>query len=86
MRHKQPVLEKHLRRAISASPSSTLRHSCTVNSISEDSEWVYVKYVDAEGQQRQIRAHFLIGADGKTGFVRKNYLEPKGIQMQWAEA
>jgi hypothetical protein len=26
----------------------------------------------------------LVGADGKTGFTRKNYLEPLGIRMEQA--
>ena len=44
-----------------------------------------VQYVDAGGQERSIRGKFLIGADGKTGYVRKKYLEPKGITMDHCE-
>ncbi|KAI5456872.1 hypothetical protein BGZ63DRAFT_365917 [Mariannaea sp. PMI_226] len=83
--HKQPTLEKHLRSVISASSCSSLRSNCTLTSISEDDDWVYAKYLDSAGAERQIRSRFLVGADGKTGYTRKKYLEPKGIHMQWAE-
>lgn len=81
------MLEKHLRKAITDTAGvSTLRSRCALTSISEDDEWVYAKYVDAAtGEEKRIRSRFLVGADGKTGFTRKMYLEPKGVQMQWAE-
>ncbi|KAF7116116.1 hypothetical protein CNMCM5793_004136 [Aspergillus hiratsukae] len=83
--HKQPVLEKHLRSVIKESQYSQLRSRCTLESIREDKDWVYVTYVDPEGTNRHIRARFLVGADGKTGYVRKQYLEPRGVTMDWAE-
>ncbi|KAH7231993.1 hypothetical protein B0J15DRAFT_517711 [Fusarium solani] len=83
--HKQPALEKHLRSLISAWSYSSLRSKCTLASISKDDDWVYSKYLDSSGVERQIRSKFLVGADGKTGYTRKKYLEPKGVHMQWAE-
>lgn len=83
--HKQPALEKHLRSVIKGSRHSQLRSRCTLKSIEEDKDWVYTSYVDPEGNNRRIRARFLVGADGKTGYVRKQYLEPRGIKMEWAE-
>ncbi|VUC24151.1 unnamed protein product [Clonostachys rosea] len=85
--HNQPVLEEHLRLAMSTTGFSNLRSSCTLVSISEDDDWVYATYTDASGAgaEKRIRGRFLVGADGKTGFTRKKYLEPRGIQMQWAE-
>lgn len=83
--HKQPTLEKHLRSVIKGSQYSQLRSRCTLKSIEEDKDWVYASYVDPEGNNRRIRARFLVGADGKTGYVRKQYLEPRGIKMEWAE-
>lgn len=56
-----------------------------MTSISEDDDWVYATYTNTAGVEKYIRGRFLVGADGKTGFTRKKYLEPKGIQMQWAE-
>jgi 2-polyprenyl-6-methoxyphenol hydroxylase-like FAD-dependent oxidoreductase len=83
--HKQPALEKHLRSVIKGSQHSQLRSRCTLKSIEEDEDCVYASYVDPEGNDRRIRARFLVGADGKTGYVRKQYLEPRGIKMEWAE-
>ena len=57
--------------------------------INEDDDHVYVDYDDGDGQRRKLRAAFLVGTDGKTGYVRKKYLEPKGILMErckgWVE-
>ena len=83
--HKQPVLERTLRDCVAAHPDSELRTQCTVTAISDDEDRVTVHYVDAIGQQKSIRASFLVGADGKTGYVRKRYLEPKGITMDKCE-
>ncbi|KAH8901383.1 monooxygenase [Thozetella sp. PMI_491] len=82
---KQPTLEKHLRSKIAQEPSSELRSSCELISIREEDDWVYAVYIDSAKKKRYARARFLVGADGKTGFVRKVYLEPKGVQLLWAE-
>lgn len=82
--HRQPILEEYLRKAVDKAGTSELRSNCTVTSISEDADWVYVTY-DNSGTQKKIRAKFLAAADGKTGFTRKNYLEPKGVKLEWAE-
>lgn len=83
--HKQPVLEKHLRSIPEQSRFCQVRTSCTLTSIDEDDDWVYVTYVDAIGIEKKIRSRFFVAADGKTGFTRKNYLEPKGVRLEWAE-
>lgn len=85
MRHKQPALEKHLRSVIEASTFSELRSSCSLTSIDEDNHWVYASYQNPAGAEKKVRAKFLVAADGKTGYTRKHYLEPKGIQLEWAE-
>lgn len=61
-----------------------IRGSCTVLSIEEDDEFVYTRYRDGRGAEHTIKSRFLVGADGKTGFTRKHYLEPKGIVMEKA--
>ena len=63
---------------------SELRSKATLTRIWEDETWVYCQYVDAQGAERQIRCKFLVGADGKTGFTRKKYLEAKGVTMEKA--
>ena len=79
---RQPILEKYLRLAATQHTSSQLRSSCTVTKIEEDNDWVYCQYSDVAGTQKMIRSKFLVGCDGKTGFTRKTYLEPKGVLME----
>lgn len=81
MSHKQPALEKQLRLAMNKT-FCNLRSNSTVVAIEEDEEFVYVEYRDENGQTRKVRAKFLVGADGKTGFTRKKYLEPRGVVME----
>ena len=79
--HKQPHIERHLRDRIKASGSSNLRVSSTLQSIREDDDYVYATYTDAAGASHEVRAQYLVGADGKTGFTRKKYLEPRGVSL-----
>ncbi|KAL3442483.1 hypothetical protein BJX65DRAFT_298994 [Aspergillus insuetus] len=85
MRHKQPVLERYLRTVMEKSEPCELRSRCTLTSISEDGDRVTATYHDHTGAEKHIQAKFLVGADGKTGYTRKQYLEPKGIRLEWAE-
>ncbi|PVH96296.1 FAD/NAD(P)-binding domain-containing protein [Periconia macrospinosa] len=82
MAHKQPAIEKHLRAKLKSYNNAQFRPSSTLKSIHEDEEWVYATYTDASGQDRKIQSRFLVGADGKTGFVRKKYLEPRGVRLE----
>ena len=84
MSHKQPVMEEHLRSVMQESKVSDLRPSSTLTVIQEDEDWVYATYVDPTGNEKHVRSKFLVAADGKTGFTRKRYLEPKGIELEWA--
>lgn len=52
--------------------------------ISEDRDWVYAQFTDTSGVKKRIRARFLVGADGKTGYTRKQYLESRGIKLEQA--
>lgn len=83
--HKQPALEKAIRDVVASNPHSQLRSKCLVTGINEDEDGVNVRYTDADGQSATLRGKFLVGADGKTGYVRKKYLEPKGITMDKCE-
>ncbi|RAL00156.1 putative monooxygenase [Aspergillus ibericus CBS 121593] len=78
--HKQPVLESQIRSAMSPSFCS-LRCNSTVTQLEEDEEWTYCTYCDADGEHK-IRALFFVGADGKTGYTRKQYLEPRGVMLE----
>ena len=83
--HKQPVMEKAIRDTIAANPHSQLRSGCTVTAINEDVDRVTVQYTNTTGEQCSIQGSFLVGADGKTGYVRKKYLEPRGVTLDRCE-
>lgn len=80
--HKQPELERAIRDAAATHECCQFRSRSRVDLIEEDKDYVTVGYTDATGLKRKLKALFLVGADGKTGFVRKNYLEPKGVVME----
>ncbi|KAF7563742.1 hypothetical protein G7046_g421 [Stylonectria norvegica] len=84
MCHKQPSIEKHLRSRITALGVAKTNLGARVTSIWEDKDWVYATYKNASDQSHTVRGKFLIGADGKTGFTRKHYLEPKGVILDQA--
>ncbi|KAH8589013.1 hypothetical protein B0O99DRAFT_459116, partial [Bisporella sp. PMI_857] len=72
----QPELEKALRNAIDMSPFCEFRRGCLVVSLKELVDGVLVEYVDQQEAMGRIKASWLVGADGKTGIVRKKFLEP----------
>lgn len=80
--HKQPVLEKYLRNAMTSSSFCQLQINATMIDIREEGDHVYSQYRDAQGKIRNVKSRFLVGADGKTGFTRKNFMEPLGIRME----
>jgi 2-polyprenyl-6-methoxyphenol hydroxylase-like FAD-dependent oxidoreductase len=65
-----------------ASSTCSLRSESTVVDLKEDDDWTYCTYKNAKGTERRIRARFFVGADGKTGFTRKQYLEEKSVFME----
>jgi len=74
-------MERHLRAAMDKR-FGELRSGCTIVAIAEDEENVFADYDDQNGQRQRVRAKFLVGTDGKTGFTRKKYLEPRGVIME----
>ncbi|CAM1508577.1 Fc.00g054250.m01.CDS01 [Cosmosporella sp. VM-42] len=84
MCHKQPSVEKHLRSQITSLGVAKMNLGARVTSIWEDKDWVYATYINTSNQSHTVRGKFLIGADGKTGFARKQYLEPKGVALNQA--
>ncbi|KAE8374197.1 hypothetical protein BDV26DRAFT_296196 [Aspergillus bertholletiae] len=83
--HKQPVLEKSIRSVMTSSPTfCQVRLESTVVQIREAGDYTYCSYRDKKGDLHTVRSRFLVGADGKTGYTRKNYLEPLGILMETA--
>jgi 2-polyprenyl-6-methoxyphenol hydroxylase-like FAD-dependent oxidoreductase len=53
-----------------------------VTSIEELDGKVKVYYKSQDGQNQHVSCTFLVGADGKRGYVRKGYLEAKGIRQE----
>lgn len=82
MVHSQPALEKCIRDVVSTHSSTDVRLGCTVIEMEEDDSLVYVTYLDKLQNKKQVRAKFAVGCDGKTGFVRKQYLEPRGVLLE----
>ena len=80
--HKQPAMEKAIRDKLQTLPASELRTESTVTGVSEDEHGVTVEYTDAHGKSHKLNAMYLVGADGKTGYVRKRYLEAKGVILE----
>lgn len=48
----------------------------------EEANSIVVDYTDKKGKPQRIRAGWLVGADGKRGIVRKEFLEPEGIVQE----
>ena len=53
-----------------------MRCGCRVVSRIEEESAVVAIYENCEGKTKQVRGSWLVGADGKTGMVRKRFLEP----------
>lgn len=79
----QPVMEGCMRDVVKSASLGEYRDRSEVVAIEETSDSTEVVY-RRDGQERRIRAKFVVGTDGKTGFVRKKYLEPKGVLMEHA--
>jgi 2-polyprenyl-6-methoxyphenol hydroxylase-like FAD-dependent oxidoreductase len=83
MANTRNCLEFYLRELIEGSPFCTLQTSCEVIGREENADSVIVQYLDGERVKQEIRASWLVGADGKRGVVRKNFLEPSaGIRQE----
>lgn len=68
---------------MSSSDYCSLLPACEVVGRDEHAEGVTVHYLDRDKKSCQIRAGWLVGADGKRGVVRKHFLEPsEGIRQE----
>jgi 2-polyprenyl-6-methoxyphenol hydroxylase-like FAD-dependent oxidoreductase len=67
---------------VSDSDYAELRLGCEVTSVEELAEGVKVQYICQNGPRAQLTGNFLVGADGKRGYVRKKHLEAKGIRQK----
>lgn len=75
--------EFYLRKLIEKSPFCTLHTGCEVVGREENEDNVSVQYLDRNSAKQELRASWLVGADGKRGVVRKIFLEPSaGIRQE----
>ena len=81
----QPVMEGELRGLVEREKFGEVRVGCEVVGVEDDGDGVMVRYV-RDGEEVRLRAAFVVGCDGKRGFVRKRYLEEKGVRMESTHA
>jgi hypothetical protein len=84
-------IEKNIRSVFESNPNVTFKQGVELVNIEEDAENVTITYQDENGINYTnkvnnptfslIQGKFLVGADGKVGYVRKNFLEPKGVHQ-----
>ena len=80
----QPIMEMHLRGVVKQSSIAEFREGSEVVAIEDKGENVEVTYRDVRTESKHcIRAKFVVGTDGKGGFTRKQYLEPREIKMRF---
>lgn len=75
--------EFYLRQLIEKSPFCTLHTGCEVVGREENADNIKVRYLDRNRAKQELRASWLVGADGKRGVVRKRFLEASaGIRQE----
>lgn len=67
----QPELEQVLRAKVASHPSVDMRLGVGLEGVVDDGEVVHARLKDAEGQEWQARARFLVGCDGANSVVRR---------------
>ncbi|KAI0130925.1 hypothetical protein F4814DRAFT_149089 [Daldinia grandis] len=73
--HTQPKLESAMRRKVAESPFCNLRCQCEVVDMKQEGDRPVIEYEYEKRIRRKISGSFVVGADGKKGVVRKNFLE-----------
>lgn len=64
-----------MRRKVAESPFCNLRCQCEVVDMKQEGDRPVIEYEDEKRVLRKILGSFVVGADGKKGVVRKNFLE-----------
>ncbi len=67
----QPELEQLLRAKIARHPSVDVRLGVALDGFVDDGRQVLARLIDGEGRLWQVRASFLVGADGANSLVRR---------------
>ena len=82
----QPHIETVLDRFDKALPTVEIRQGFTVSELEQDADWVTLRGGGADGQSASVRARFVVGADGGSGFVRRavsTRADDYGFQENW---
>jgi 3-(3-hydroxy-phenyl)propionate hydroxylase len=66
----QPLLEEVLRDGVTRYPTIETRYGCVLQSLSQDATGVTAHLCGADGAVQQVRARYLVGADGGRSTVR----------------
>ncbi|HEY7277334.1 MAG TPA: FAD-dependent monooxygenase [Trebonia sp.] len=74
----QYTLEPLLRQIAEATPRVTVRFGCELTSFGQDGDGVTATVRSAAGQERPVRASYLVGCDGAGSTVRRQL----GIELQ----
>ena len=71
----QPLSEVTMRAGLARFPHVELRLQHTVNGLEQDADGVTLRYEDAHGATRRLRARYVLGADGGRSTVRDELLK-----------
>ena len=73
----QAAIERTIRERVAALPLIDVRFEANMTEFSQSEEGVTVSYTNAQGETKQVRGLYLVGADGSRSQVRKQL----GIKM-----
>ncbi len=82
----QPDIEAVLDRHDKALPTVDIRQGITVSAVEQDDEAVTLRCEDEAGGAMSVRARFVVGADGGSGFMRRTLcpdVDDYGFQENW---
>lgn len=80
--HMEDVLDAHIK----ALPTVHVRQGVTVTALEQSTDRVTLTGVDASGESVSVRAGFVVGADGGSGFTRQalgGQVADYGFQENW---
>ncbi|KAJ0132617.1 Uncharacterized protein HZ326_24306 [Fusarium oxysporum f. sp. albedinis] len=77
----QPRLEEELRSLLQSSEYAQLRTERAGTSCRKGVDSIGVSFTTGDGTLTDFEGEYFVGADGKRGIVRKEFLEPRGVEQ-----